>query len=174
MAIIHQGKGGISPQLQPAAGTAQVPRPGLPPFRADGCQLAPALAVLLAAPTVLVVAPCPGAAAHVVVAQVGALGIALSGVGLVNHNLTDLACRQGVQQEHWANEAAVASWVNARSLGASAERQPTKPVHVARPLSPGRCASSGCSTRPAATPSTCYPVGLARGKGGGRRGSGRG
>lgn len=30
-AIIHQGKGGISPQLQPAAEATQVPRPGRHP-----------------------------------------------------------------------------------------------------------------------------------------------
>ena len=52
-----------------------------------------------------------------VVTQVGALGIALRGVGLVNHNLTDLGCRQGAQQEHGANEAVVANSMNGSLAG---------------------------------------------------------
>ncbi len=43
-----------------------------------------------AARTVLVVAPRPGAAAEMIVTLVGALGVALSGVGLVNHHLANL------------------------------------------------------------------------------------
>jgi len=82
--------------------------------------------------TLLVVAPRPGAAAEVVIALVGALGVTLSGVGLVNHHLANL--RKGKSKQGGAmpggwdremgqsrrKEASSGRWVGERAGGCAA------------------------------------------------------